>query len=729
MLHAPLSLCELPCWQISAPLHVVHLTDAYWQRVVAHCATLWSLHLSSFTCLHRTAPLPPDQRSAAHSASHRRLLAARGGWLTVPLNVCSIHPSPSICTALHPSLQIDIPLHIVHLTDAYWQRVVAHCVGEIHSGRTPPIPLSSYTPCVCPHPSLQISVPLHIVHLTDAYWQRVVTHCVGEIRSGRTPNPDMLCNSRIKFGAFYDHLDFTHFDRVASGHYARVARSPADPQAAVRLVLSADEVKDQTYFLSHLSQQQLSRVMFPLGALTKSQVRQLAAAFNLPNQSRKDSQGICFLGKVKFPEFVARHVGEQEGLLVEAESGEALGVHRGFWFFTIGQRQGIKLSGGPWEAVGMHRGFWFFTIGQRQGIKLCGGPCTYSGEALGVHRGFWFFTIGQRQGIKLSGGPCHQACTGASGSLPSGSDKASSCLAGRGPPRSPVLPLLSAAQLHTSDPPDSLLLSLPLPSSPLLSPGLFPQVRHGPQFYPCSVQFAELPAAMRPDAMNLPPTETGSAVEEAAAGEAGAAEEAEAATVAEEKAEAAEGAREGEAAAVAALVTLSQDDQGLAAGQFAAFYDGDTCLGSGVIIGVPPGDDSAGGMSDDSSSSTVQDQQRSEQGPGSEAEEGQEKRKGPVSAAAWETARRGLAGVRIGKLKPPKTVEKGSGKVGGEGVREEGMGKGRGEGNEVGSGEKRKRRRERASRGRPEAQLGQQDLEVQASGGDCQPAEMVTERH
>ncbi|CAI7762652.1 unnamed protein product [Closterium sp. NIES-54] len=697
MLHAPLSLCELPCWQISAPLHVVHLTDAYWQRVVAHCATLWSLHLSSFTCLHRTAPLPPDQRSAAHSASHRRLLAARGGWLTVPLNVCSIHPSPSICTALHPSLQIDIPLHIVHLTDAYWQRVVAHCVGEIHSGRTPPIPLSSYTPCVCPHPSLQISVPLHIVHLTDAYWQRVVTHCVGEIRSGRTPNPDMLCNSRIKFGAFYDHLDFTHFDRVASGHYARVARSPADPQAAVRLVLSADEVKDQTYFLSHLSQQQLSRVMFPLGALTKSQVRQLAAAFNLPNQSRKDSQGICFLGKVKFPEFVARHVGEQEGLLVEAESGEALGVHRGFWFFTIGQRQGIKLSGGPWYVVAkdtdtntvfVSRDYHSPAKSRRQ--FWCGGQ-------------FWVGGFSWTQGGECDPVP--------------------------GPPRSPVLPLLSAAQLHTSDPPDSLLLSLPLPSSPLLSPGLFPQVRHGPQFYPCSVQFAELPAAMRPDAMNLPPTETGSAVEEAAAGEAGAAEEAEAATVAEEKAEAAEGAREGEAAAVAALVTLSQDDQGLAAGQFAAFYDGDTCLGSGVIIGVPPGDDSAGGMSDDSSSSTVQDQQRSEQGPGSEAEEGQEKRKGPVSAAAWETARRGLAGVRIGKLKPPKTVEKGSGKVGGEGVREEGMGKGRGEGNEVGSGEKRKRRRERASRGRPEAQLGQQDLEVQASGGDCQPAEMVTERH
>ncbi|GJP55240.1 hypothetical protein CLOM_g14211, partial [Closterium sp. NIES-68] len=176
----------------------------------------------------------------------------------------------------------------------------------------------------------EISVPLRIVHLTDAYWQRVVSHCVAEIRNGRTPNPDMLCNSRIKFGAFYDHIDLSHFDRVASGHYARVIRPLADhsqdiqgTSSAVQLVLSADE----------------------------SEVRQLAASFNLPNQSRKDSQGICFLGKVKFPEFVARHVGEQEGLLVEAESGVALGTHRGFWFFTIGQRQGIKLSGGPWYVV------------------------------------------------------------------------------------------------------------------------------------------------------------------------------------------------------------------------------------------------------------------------------------------------------------------------------------------------------------------------------------------
>ncbi|CAI5460284.1 unnamed protein product, partial [Closterium sp. Yama58-4] len=312
--HAP-CVCQIPSLTADRLLlHLVHLTDAYWQRVVAHCvreirSSGTPTHLPVMSCsLCLSNPFPHGRSPpAAPSASHRCLLATRGGAL------CGGDSSPSICTALHPSLQINIPLHI-------------------------------------------IDVPLHIVHLTDAYWQRVVTQCVGEIRSGRTPNPDMLCNSRIKFGAFYDHLDFTHFDRVASGHYARVVRSPADPtlpsqSAAVRLVLSADEVKDQTYFLSHLSQQQLSRVMFPLGALTKSQVRQLAAAFNLPNQSRKDSQGICFLGKVKFPEFVARHVGEQEGLLVEAESGEALGVHRGFWFFTIGQRQGIKLSGGPWYVV------------------------------------------------------------------------------------------------------------------------------------------------------------------------------------------------------------------------------------------------------------------------------------------------------------------------------------------------------------------------------------------
>ncbi|KAJ6315550.1 hypothetical protein OIU78_018931 [Salix suchowensis] len=110
-------------------------------------------------------------------------------------------------------------------------------------------------------------------------------------------------------------------------------------------------IKDQTYFLSHLTQAQLRHLIFPLGCIPKEEVRNLASKFDLPNKDRKDSQGICFLGKIKFSEFVARHIGESEGIILEAETGDFLGFHRGFWFYTIGQRQGLRLPGGPWYVV------------------------------------------------------------------------------------------------------------------------------------------------------------------------------------------------------------------------------------------------------------------------------------------------------------------------------------------------------------------------------------------
>lgn len=193
-------------------------------------------------------------------------------------------------------------------------------------------------------------VELHTVPLTNQYWDRVVSHSIAQIKAGRTPNPDILCNSRVKFGAFYEYLSEQqdgNFDRIASGHYARILRAD-DPDEPVRLALAPDPVKDQTYFLAHLSQIQLSKVMFPLGHLTKAEVRSLAQAAGLPNQARRDSQGICFLGKVKFTEFVEQHLGEWPGCIIEEESGEVIGYHRGFWFHTVGQRRGIPLNGGPW---------------------------------------------------------------------------------------------------------------------------------------------------------------------------------------------------------------------------------------------------------------------------------------------------------------------------------------------------------------------------------------------
>lgn len=193
-----------------------------------------------------------------------------------------------------------------------------------------------------------LDVPLHVVPLSNQYWERVVTHCINEVKKGRTPNPDVLCNSRVKFGAFLEYIDkateFGTFDRIASGHYARRVERGNEAMLAV----TPDEIKDQTYFLAHLTQSQLARVLFPLGNLTKQQVRALAMAAALPNMARKDSQGICFLGKVKFSEFIKEHLGEWPGPIIEEESGDIIGYHKGFWFHTVGQRKGIHLSGGPW---------------------------------------------------------------------------------------------------------------------------------------------------------------------------------------------------------------------------------------------------------------------------------------------------------------------------------------------------------------------------------------------
>ena len=189
----------------------------------------------------------------------------------------------------------------------------------------------------------RLDVALEVRSLQRAYWDRVVSYTLDELKAGRTPSPDVFCNQRIKFGAFFDVVDDA-FERVATGHYARIDRSGTRPL----LLTSPDPVKDQTYFLSHLLPHQLERAAFPIGELRKSEVRALAARLELPTQSRKDSQGICFLGRIHYREFVRHHLGESEGDVVELESGRSLGRHRGHWFHTIGQRQGLGLSGGPW---------------------------------------------------------------------------------------------------------------------------------------------------------------------------------------------------------------------------------------------------------------------------------------------------------------------------------------------------------------------------------------------
>ncbi len=192
----------------------------------------------------------------------------------------------------------------------------------------------------------QAKIPLEIINMQKEYWDKVVAYTIKEAKAGRTPNPDILCNQQIKFGQFYKKISKS-FEKVATGHYANVEKTGC----RFALKKAPDPIKDQTYFLAHLNQQQLSRALFPVGKYTKEEVRKLAKKFKLPNQNRKDSQGICFLGKVPFREFLKHHLGEKQGDFVDEKTGKAVGKHDGYWFYTIGQRYGLKLSGGPWFVV------------------------------------------------------------------------------------------------------------------------------------------------------------------------------------------------------------------------------------------------------------------------------------------------------------------------------------------------------------------------------------------
>ncbi len=194
-----------------------------------------------------------------------------------------------------------------------------------------------------------LSVPLTIVPLQREYHEKVVAYTIAAIKAGATPNPDIFCNARIKFDAFLEHIDRS-FDKIASGHYARIERSEHN-SGVPHLLCSPDPIKDQTYFLSYLKSEQLERLLLPIGTFTKKQVRELAHRYDLPTKNRKDSQGICFLGKLKFNDFIRHYCGNQTGELVEYETGTVIGSHEGFWYHTIGQRKGSRLAGGPWYVV------------------------------------------------------------------------------------------------------------------------------------------------------------------------------------------------------------------------------------------------------------------------------------------------------------------------------------------------------------------------------------------
>jgi tRNA-uridine 2-sulfurtransferase len=206
----------------------------------------------------------------------------------------------------------------------------------------------------------QLGIELLTVNFAAEYWDLVFAYFLAEYRALRTPNPDVLCNREIKFRAFLDHALGLGADWIATGHYARVTRDAAGSH----LRLSADPDKDQTYFLHLLDQRQLARSLFPLGDLTKVEVRALARRRGLPNAERRDSTGICFIGERRFRDFLARYLPREPGP-IETPEGRVLGEHQGLAYYTIGQREGLGIGG----VAGAGESPWF--VAAKDGVRNC----------------------------------------------------------------------------------------------------------------------------------------------------------------------------------------------------------------------------------------------------------------------------------------------------------------------------------------------------------------------
>ena len=217
----------------------------------------------------------------------------------------------------------------------------------------------------------KVGIPFHFVDLSEVYRQRVVDYMFSEYEKGRTPNPDVLCNREIKFDAFWEAARTLGADFVATGHYCRKdSFTTPDGSTIYRILAGSDPNKDQSYFLCQLSQEQLSHALFPIGDLTKPEVRRIAREADLPSAEKKDSQGICFVGKVDLPVFLQQKIKPCEGDIVEIprsfyegrpapqtleemaepiryrrEDGKVIGRHIGAQYYTIGQRKGLGIGG------------------------------------------------------------------------------------------------------------------------------------------------------------------------------------------------------------------------------------------------------------------------------------------------------------------------------------------------------------------------------------------------
>jgi tRNA-specific 2-thiouridylase len=225
----------------------------------------------------------------------------------------------------------------------------------------------------------KLGIPFQTVDLSNEYKERIVDYMFNEYERGRTPNPDVLCNREIKFDVFLKIALNLGADFVATGHYCRKAVFEKDGETICQLLSGKDKNKDQSYFLCQLSQEQLSKTLFPIGELTKPEVRQIAADQNLVTANKKDSQGLCFIGKVRLPEFLQQQLMPKEGVIVEIpESNKAYSEETPNFdskeekLKYLSKNVEYQIEDG--KIVGMHKGAHYFTKGQRKGLSVGGTP-------------------------------------------------------------------------------------------------------------------------------------------------------------------------------------------------------------------------------------------------------------------------------------------------------------------------------------------------------------------
>lgn len=191
-----------------------------------------------------------------------------------------------------------------------------------------------------------LNIPIRTFNFEKEYQDKIVNYIFTSYQQGLTPNPDILCNNQIKFKLFLDKALELGFDKIAMGHYAQIK----EDKQYYHLLRGQDQNKDQSYFLSGLNQKQLAKTIFPLGKLNKAEVRKIAKQIKLPNADRKDSQGICFIGKIDLKTFLSQKIKPKVGEIVDTQ-GNILGHHQGVWYYTIGQRKGLDIGAGPWYVV------------------------------------------------------------------------------------------------------------------------------------------------------------------------------------------------------------------------------------------------------------------------------------------------------------------------------------------------------------------------------------------